>query len=138
MMRQYFRCTRTVLREISACCSIQFITNSIWHRNNHAVCGPGNLEQSLSSTQTSGAWITHLGSSPTVKTILNERIRLVELILALGPHAGPFPAIPLWTLPLWTLPPRLALARKLGVVLHRIWVDGLTFRWTRPSPAIAG
>jgi transposase len=33
---------------------------------------------------------------------------------------------------------RVALARKLGVVLHRIWVDGTTFRWTKPNPAIAG
>ena len=33
---------------------------------------------------------------------------------------------------------RIALARKLGVVLHRIWVDGTTFRWTKPNPAIAG
>jgi transposase len=32
---------------------------------------------------------------------------------------------------------RVALARKLGVVLHRIWVDGTTFRWTKPNPAIA-
>jgi transposase len=33
---------------------------------------------------------------------------------------------------------RIALARKLGVVLHRIWVDGTTFQWTKPNPAIAG
>jgi transposase len=33
---------------------------------------------------------------------------------------------------------RVALARKLGVVLHRIWIDGTTFRWTKPNPAIAG
>jgi transposase len=33
---------------------------------------------------------------------------------------------------------RVALARKLGLVLHRIWVDGTTFRWTKPNPAIAG
>jgi transposase len=33
---------------------------------------------------------------------------------------------------------RVALARKLAVVLHRIWVDGTTFRWTKPNPAIAG
>ncbi len=25
---------------------------------------------------------------------------------------------------------RVALARKLGVVLHRMWVDGTSFRWT--------
>ena len=33
---------------------------------------------------------------------------------------------------------RVALARKLGVVLHRIWIDGTTFRWTKHNPAIAG
>src|SRR5215813_18879 len=33
---------------------------------------------------------------------------------------------------------RVALARKLGVVLHRIWIDGTTFRWTKPNLAIAG
>jgi transposase len=33
---------------------------------------------------------------------------------------------------------RVALAHKLGVVLHRIWVDGTTFRGTKHNPAIAG
>ena len=33
---------------------------------------------------------------------------------------------------------RVALARKLGVVLHRIWIDGTTFHWTKHNPAIAG
>ena len=32
---------------------------------------------------------------------------------------------------------RVALARKLGVVLHRIWVDGTTFRWSSEETAIA-
>lgn len=26
---------------------------------------------------------------------------------------------------------KVALARKLAVVLHQIWVDGTTFRWSR-------
>jgi transposase len=32
---------------------------------------------------------------------------------------------------------KVALARKLAVVLHRMWIDGTDFRWseTRPSPA---
>lgn len=30
---------------------------------------------------------------------------------------------------------RVALARKLAVILHRIWVDGSEFRWTREVPA---
>ena len=29
----------------------------------------------------------------------------------------------------------VALARKLATVLHRMWVDGTEFRWTRESPA---
>jgi hypothetical protein len=32
---------------------------------------------------------------------------------------------------------RVALARKLGVILHRMWVDGTTFRWTNQETAIA-
>ncbi len=32
---------------------------------------------------------------------------------------------------------RVALARKLGVVLHRMWVDGTSFRWTGEAPAMA-
>ncbi len=32
---------------------------------------------------------------------------------------------------------RVALARKLGVVLHRIWVDGSEFRWGREDAAAA-
>ena len=31
----------------------------------------------------------------------------------------------------------VALARKLAVVLHRMWVDGTTFRWTRQGAAAA-
>ena len=32
---------------------------------------------------------------------------------------------------------RVALARKLGVILHRMWVDGTDFRWTSETNAIA-
>jgi transposase len=32
---------------------------------------------------------------------------------------------------------RVALARKLGVILHRMWVDGTTFRWSQQETAIA-
>ena len=31
---------------------------------------------------------------------------------------------------------KVALARKLAVILHRIWVDGTSFAWTR-QPAMA-
>jgi hypothetical protein len=30
----------------------------------------------------------------------------------------------------------VALARRLAVILHRIWVDGTDFRWTREVAAI--
>lgn len=32
---------------------------------------------------------------------------------------------------------RVALARKLGVILHRMWVDGSSFRWSNEVTAIA-
>ena len=28
----------------------------------------------------------------------------------------------------------VALARRLAVIMHRIWVDGTEFRWTRGKP----
>ena len=31
----------------------------------------------------------------------------------------------------------VALARRLAVIMHRIWVDGTEFRWTRQQPAAA-
>ena len=30
---------------------------------------------------------------------------------------------------------RVALARKLAVILHRMWVDGTDFRWTEKAAA---
>ncbi len=30
---------------------------------------------------------------------------------------------------------KVALARKLGVVLHRMWVDATEFRWSNAAPA---
>ncbi len=32
---------------------------------------------------------------------------------------------------------RVALARKLGVILHRMWIDGTAFRWTNETKAQA-
>ena len=32
---------------------------------------------------------------------------------------------------------RVALARKLGVILHRMWVDGTTFRWSNDAAVVA-
>ena len=31
----------------------------------------------------------------------------------------------------------VALARRLAVIMHRIWVDGTEFRWTREPAATA-
>ena len=31
----------------------------------------------------------------------------------------------------------VALARRLAVIMHRIWVDGTEFRWTREHAAAA-
>jgi hypothetical protein len=31
----------------------------------------------------------------------------------------------------------VALARRLAVIMHRIWVDGTEFRWTRGQTAAA-
>ena len=32
---------------------------------------------------------------------------------------------------------KVALARKIGVVLHRMWVDGTPFRWTKQATEAA-
>jgi transposase len=32
---------------------------------------------------------------------------------------------------------KIALARKIGVILHRMWVDGTTYRWTEAKPITA-
>ena len=31
----------------------------------------------------------------------------------------------------------VAVARKLAIVLHRIWIDGTTFNWSRETEAAA-
>jgi len=31
------------------------------------------------------------------------------------------------------LPPDSELARKLGVILHRMWMEGTSFRWTKEA-----
>jgi transposase len=31
----------------------------------------------------------------------------------------------------------VALARRLAVIMHRIWMDGTEFRWTLDEPAVA-
>jgi hypothetical protein len=31
----------------------------------------------------------------------------------------------------------VALARRLAVIMHRIWVDGTEFRWTRQEASAA-
>ena len=29
---------------------------------------------------------------------------------------------------------KVALARKIGVILHRMWIDGTTYQWAEPAP----
>jgi hypothetical protein len=31
---------------------------------------------------------------------------------------------------------KVALARKIAVILHRMWVDGTTYRWTNAQPTV--
>jgi transposase len=33
---------------------------------------------------------------------------------------------------------KVALARKIGVILHRMWLDGTTFRWSKAEQAAIG
>lgn len=32
---------------------------------------------------------------------------------------------------------KVALARKIGVILHRMWIDGTDFRWTKAERGVA-
>jgi transposase len=32
---------------------------------------------------------------------------------------------------------KVAIARKIGVILHRMWIDGTDFRWTKEERAVA-
>jgi transposase len=32
---------------------------------------------------------------------------------------------------------KVALARKIAMILHRMWVDGTTYRWAAAQPAAA-
>jgi transposase len=31
---------------------------------------------------------------------------------------------------------KVALARKIGVILHRMWIDGTSSRWTKEAPGV--
>ena len=33
---------------------------------------------------------------------------------------------------------KVALARKIGIILHRMWIDGKTYRWAEAKPIGAG
>ena len=64
--------------------------------------------------------------------------------LADGDHIEDMPLSTLRVVALGvTHPPRgmkkaiVALARRLAVIMHRIWVDGTEFRWTRGQTAAA-
>jgi hypothetical protein len=32
---------------------------------------------------------------------------------------------------------KVALARKIGIILHRMWIDGTTYRWAEAKPIAA-
>ena len=56
-------------------------------------------------------------------------------------RAGRFSALKAWGLRLaksrGIKRAKVAVARKLAVVLHRLWVDGTEFRWSRQADASA-
>ena len=33
--------------------------------------------------------------------------------------------------------PCIGLARKIGIILHRMWIDGATYRWAEAKPIAA-
>ncbi len=70
--------------------------------------------------------LVHVRRSTAFRAILTRTVRMSPLkswAMAVAKRRGAKKA-------------RVALARKLGVILHRMWVDGTSFRWTnQASPA---
>ena len=68
------------------------------------------------------------------------RSMLFEAANAMLTRAARFSALKAWAVRIagrhGTAKAKVALARKLAVVLHRMWVDGTEFRWGR-EPAVA-
>lgn len=69
------------------------------------------------------------------------RARLYEAANILLTRTTRFSALKAWALAVakrrGLKKAKVALARKLGVVLHRMWVDGTTFRWSKNEAAVA-
>lgn len=68
------------------------------------------------------------------------RTALYEAANAMLAHSARFSRLKRWALEVVRRPrlrrAKVALARKLATVLHRIWIDGTRFRWGR-EPAVA-
>jgi transposase len=62
-------------------------------------------------------------SAQEVRALLTAR-KLIAWAMAVAKRRG-------------TKKARVALARKLAVILHRMWVDGTSFRWSNEETAIA-
>jgi transposase len=69
------------------------------------------------------------------------RAMLFEAANAMLTRTGRFSALKAWAMgvakPAGMKKAKVALARKLAVVLHRMWVDGTEFRWTAAPHIVA-
>jgi transposase len=78
--------------------------------------------------------ITHVGDA-------SVRVALYEAANVLLTRVKPFSTLKRWAMEVakrrGARRAKVALARKLGTVLHRIWVDGTEFRWGKEPAALA-
>lgn len=78
--------------------------------------------------------ITHVGDA-------SVRVALYEAANVLLTRVKPFSTLKRWAMEVakrrGARRAKVALARKLGTVLHRIWVDGTEFRWGKEPAAVA-
>jgi len=69
------------------------------------------------------------------------RTALYEAANVMLSHATRFSALKRWAVDVarrrGLRRAKVALARKLATVLHRIWVDGTTFRWSKEATMAA-
>jgi transposase len=68
------------------------------------------------------------------------RTALYEAATVMLTRTVPFSSLKAWGMAVarrrGTKKARVALARKLGVILHRMWIDGTAFRWSNEETAI--
>jgi transposase len=78
-----------------------------------------------------------------ISRIGDERVRtaLYEAANVMLTRVSRFSAVKRWALDVakrrGMKRAKVALARKLAIVLHRLWVDGTAFRWSKPAGAAA-